>query len=867
MKKITILGYYAKSNLGDDLFNVAFQGIADLHSDKLTVQFIEPTQKDIMIEDDCDAFVVGGGDIVTSYFEQTTYRLKHEYETRTGKRLPTYAVSIGLSFPENINDTRSTFLDLFDHIIFRNKTDTDMLLDRYGPQRVCYMPDLVFAIPRLLGFNAVVPKQDNGVLLVCLAQAMCADNTNPSYNHLVNKLTQVLDRVSEEWRIVFFNFNTNKRKKTECDDLLHREIQQRLRFKSVIIEETEAQRVWEVFQTVDRVFAMRFHAHVLAISTETPLVSLSMTNKTENLMIESGLEESMVRMSKPNRKTHYPVDFDSDKLLSLILDPKLKAPKSPEISDPIDYFSSPLKSLYSATAPEYLHPGRVETDVTRVATALSKSVCKFLDVEFDPEFHPEELKRLRTLGRFYYRISGGSNPDKQNEKLKNTLVALIEFNITGSDVTDFKYGLSEQLWSLEISDGVEWILHKLAITEGLPKNTEYKELEVVNATDDDEICDSGAANDYVFDIPTDVKMNMDYIPQQVSKGYHRSGWKYVMDNLRKAYHDPSAELIFDGYVDKTFHWSRDVSMELGLIPYAKPWIGVIHHTPDEKYTPYNTTRLVADPVFQNSLSLCKGLIVMSEYLKNWFRSQSVIPEDLPIYVLTHPTMFVEDTYSLDKFFTRQPKWGIVQIGGWLRDSYGIYGLQTNTSLIQKYALKGKGMENYFPVPSKSLSKILEDMICENGASSEEGCGGISEPPCGCISYDNGLFSNKYYMGLLKHVKQNEEEVSILERLSDEDYDSLLSESIVFLKLEDASACNTLIECIVRNTPILINRHPAVVEMLGEEYPLYYSNSREASFLATDCKSIVLAHLHIKKLDKRRFMVEAFLEDMGKVLAV
>lgn len=52
-------------------------------------------------------------------------------------------------------------------------------------------------------------------------------------------------------------------------------------------------------------------------------------------------------------------------------------------------------------------------------------------------------------------------------------------------------------------------------------------------------------------------------------------------------------------------------------------------------------------------------------------------------------------------------------------------------------------------------------------------------------------------------------VEVIEHLSDSAYDELLSENVVFLNLIDASAVNTVIECVVRNTPLIINRLPAI----------------------------------------------------------
>ena len=64
-------------------------------------------------------------------------------------------------------------------------------------------------------------------------------------------------------------------------------------------------------------------------------------------------------------------------------------------------------------------------------------------------------------------------------------------------------------------------------------------------------------------------------------------------------------------------------------------------------------------------------------------------------------------------------------------------------------------------------------------------------------------------------------------LPNENYDHWLSENIIFLDLYDASANNVVIECMMRNTPLLINPIEPVVEYLGKEYPFYYTDLNEA----------------------------------------
>ena len=107
-------------------------------------------------------------------------------------------------------------------------------------------------------------------------------------------------------------------------------------------------------------------------------------------------------------------------------------------------------------------------------------------------------------------------------------------------------------------------------------------------------------------------------------------------------------------------------------------------------------------------------------------------------------------------------------------------------------------------------------------------------------------------------------IKIIEYIDNSAYDELLSSNIVFLNLVDASAINTLIECIVRNTPIIINKLPPVVELLGEKYPLYYQNLNEV-YKLINMKQINNAHKYIKKLDKTKLKISYFICEFINIL--
>ena len=101
------------------------------------------------------------------------------------------------------------------------------------------------------------------------------------------------------------------------------------------------------------------------------------------------------------------------------------------------------------------------------------------------------------------------------------------------------------------------------------------------------------------------------------------------------------------------------------------------------------------------------------------------------------------------------------------------------------------------------------------------------------------------------------------KLSNDDYDQLLTENIVFINLVDASAVNTIIECKVRNTPIIVNKHPAVVELLGPNYPLYFTSNnyfemnKEIYELLLDTNNIKKAYQYLCKQDKSSYNIKNF----------
>jgi len=355
--------------------------------------------------------------------------------------------------------------------------------------------------------------------------------------------------------------------------------------------------------------------------------------------------------------------------------------------------------------------------------------------------------------------------------------------------------------------------------------------------------------------------NVEYIKQVGDEEIHRSGWNYVVNNMLK-FNNPYG-ILLDTYLDRTFHWCEDSLRLQGIIPYTGLWMGFVHHTDLEWYSEYNINRMFKKRSFQQSLKTCKGIFVLSNYLNekltNKFRE---IGMDIPVYTLYHPTEFPDKTFCYDNF-----RGNLVQIGAWLRDPLGIFKIET---CLNKYSLKGKNMENYFPpkeiyfTSKKPKDKFYVNMLCRDKCSMFIQC--LKE-----YLVENKYFSTEtpaelyltdskesiIHTDLSKRVNDLINSVKIIEKVDNNEYDRILSESAVFIRLFDCSAVNTVIECIVRNTPIIVNRHPALVEILGDKYPLFYTSLSEVDNL-TKYLSILRGHEYLKKLDKSQLRIDNFI---------
>ncbi|WNZ46984.1 tetratricopeptide repeat protein [Leptolyngbya boryana CZ1] len=292
---------------------------------------------------------------------------------------------------------------------------------------------------------------------------------------------------------------------------------------------------------------------------------------------------------------------------------------------------------------------------------------------------------------------------------------------------------------------------------------------------------------------------------------HRCGWNFAIHALRSL-HNPQG-ILFDGFLEDSFLWQARTSGQKRN-PYTQPWVGFLHNPPAMPswfYQQDSPQALFTQANWQESLKSCVGLFTLSEYFAQWLRTQV----DLPVSALIYPTEIPELQFSYDRFLANPSK-KIIQLGWWLRKLASIYQLPiaTNNPLgYQKIKLN--------PAFTTEAEDQLQQLVAKQ------------------IEVEQ-ITLNPVFL-------ENTQEVN---HVSNQRYDELLSENIGFIHLYDASANTALIECISRATPLLVNPLPAVIEYLGEEYPLYFNTLAEAAEKAMDLDLIQKTHQYLKACPTR-----------------
>lgn len=284
-----------------------------------------------------------------------------------------------------------------------------------------------------------------------------------------------------------------------------------------------------------------------------------------------------------------------------------------------------------------------------------------------------------------------------------------------------------------------------------------------------------------------------------SYGQHRNSFSKLIESLLPLSVETGG-VRFIPFIERYFVWGTDDGEAASSRPKAiqQPWVGILHvpfDAPKWFERSVSPEEIFLTSLWKESLDFCKGIICLTDDLRSDFEYWY---PNLPCLSVKHPTELNVKSFNYDSYL-ELPR--IVQAGDWLRRLQFIYEIDAPEH--KKIFLKKANTDLW-------LNKEIELL---------------------------GDFRNS--------------SVTSLDYVSNDDYDELLSSSVVVAWLYATAANNIVLECIARKTPILINPLPGVVEYLGRDYPLYVTNISQASSFLTDKNRVRAAYEYLDSNENLR----------------
>jgi hypothetical protein len=302
-------------------------------------------------------------------------------------------------------------------------------------------------------------------------------------------------------------------------------------------------------------------------------------------------------------------------------------------------------------------------------------------------------------------------------------------------------------------------------------------------------------------------------------------------------------IIFDEWIERKYLWGNEIKPI-----YKYPFISFIHDPPyydlpdnlldksrkDVKYL------LEQNPGFLREKENLRILITMSEYYKKYITHHFLLPENTTVETLYHPLEITEtkNMFNLEKYMENENK-ELFIIGWWLRRYDRFLNLSCKKCILIK-GLEGNHINEY-------IVKNIRNIIHSGNNSQYNGA--------------NKYELSQYEIQILK-TKYN---TYIYDYLENEKYDTLFHKNIIFLDVYNSAANNIVLECIMNNTPLLVNNNVSIVEYLGENYPFYFTNYEDAERKGNDLELIIKTHNYLKNMDKTRFTYHYFNCELNKII--
>ncbi len=307
---------------------------------------------------------------------------------------------------------------------------------------------------------------------------------------------------------------------------------------------------------------------------------------------------------------------------------------------------------------------------------------------------------------------------------------------------------------------------------------------------------------------------------------HRGGWKSIITNLinnnivsnDNLYNIINNNILLIDIVEKYFLWEKREE------PIKNDWVGIIHIVPNTPNYMRNIQieNLLNNEFFQKSLIKCKGIIVLSNYLFNYLAYK--LP-NIKLKHIKHPTS-INNTkkFNLEKIISniQTKKIKVIQLGSQLRFLSSIYKIKSNYKKLW--------------LPGRKDTELLYYWLSRE-----------------CSVYDVSI-TDKERKDVTLYYTQNFDE-----------YDSIILNNIIVIHLINASANNAILELMSFNIPFFVNKLDAVIEYIGNDYPLYFNSIYEIENIINNknllIKKMKEASLYLENINKNDISCSYFNSEM------
>lgn len=287
-------------------------------------------------------------------------------------------------------------------------------------------------------------------------------------------------------------------------------------------------------------------------------------------------------------------------------------------------------------------------------------------------------------------------------------------------------------------------------------------------------------------------------------GTHDSGWPWICRRLLSESHQDG--ILLDDFVEDS------IQGDFNFEQRDEPWVGFFHHPPavNRQFAGGSHADVyLAGDKYKTAWESLKLAITLSEDFGNYLLQHKSI--HCPVVSLHHPIAWPTRWFDPDEAF-RQTSVPVFHFGSFMK----------NTMLLFDVDMPA----GFHPVRVRPFTDYQ-------------------------LRWDRSCY---------RAIRQIRNKVLEVDRLSSDQLADMLSRSVVVFEFFGLAASNAMLECIIRHTPVLVNKLPAAVEYLGSEYPLFYRHRWEIPKLLNR-DTLIAGHDYLARLSKRQFSLSNFVKQV------